>query len=454
MTLVLCLNLMSGWSQTMNIKSVSAQPNDRTAIEKPYIGNGGDTCALIKIKTDNIDGIEFTNPNQYYKVSYDNGIYSVYLSTMVGRRLDFQHKEFLPVQLDMADYGFRKLRPGKTYLVVLDAHRNNELKSSVVLKVEPVHAKIYFDEQEYPARENGTFDIPVSAGRHHYAISADNYMSQNGSLTIGKSEVKTISVNLQPIMQEVQILCKIDEAHVFVDNIDYGKVGTMQIPMGSHNIRLQADGYLDSEQDVIVTGSTKRITFTLKENKNVTHVHATSVTIYSSGTKIYKDNKKVKEWSNSNTTIKLMPGKYEISDDKGNKKKIKVGSEPMEVHLESDEAVIRNQTSSTSVESSYSSNNSKSTEYRQSYGNSYNSQRSLPNSQIRSYNSNSSYSSSKNTSSENRNYYNGNSIPEKYYPRNVIRQSTHDRVKRPSQTEKKNEKKPSKKIYVSGKGWM
>ena len=72
--------------------------------------------------------------------------------------------------------------------------------------------------------------------------------------------------------------------------------------------------------------------FILKENRRVTHIHATPVTIYSKSTSIYKNNKKIKEWSNG-ATIMFMPGKYLLSDDKGNTRKIIVRNEPMEITL-------------------------------------------------------------------------------------------------------------------------
>ena len=97
-----CFHITKG--QNMTIKSVVAKPNDQTAIHHPCLDYNGDTCALLKIKTDNLEGIEFSNPNQYIKVNYSNGVYSVYVPTMT-RKLDFMHKEFMPVQIDMANYG-------------------------------------------------------------------------------------------------------------------------------------------------------------------------------------------------------------------------------------------------------------------------------------------------------------------------------------------------------------
>lgn len=329
--LLLLLASVTAAGQSLRIKNISLLPTDQTAILDPCLDNNGDTCALLKIKTNRLEGVEFSNPNQYIKVDYRDGIYSVYVPTSI-RRLDFRHKEFVPVQIDMADYGYRKLRAGKTYLITLDAHRVSELKGSVFVKVEPKNSKIIIDEQNYYANTNGTIELPIASGRHHYTILADNYTSQNGDFTIGKSEAKTLTIKLQPIMHEVLVGSNVGNARVFVDNLDYGGVGKLLIPQGNHTIRVQADGYVDEEIDVSINSYTGSLSFFLKENKKITHIHATPVTIYSNSSCIYKNNKKIKEWENGKPVM-FMPGKYELSDDRGNTKKIVVGDEPMEVEL-------------------------------------------------------------------------------------------------------------------------
>ena len=331
LTALFCSCFIITKGQDMKIKSVALQPNDQTAIQQPCLDNNGDTCALLKIKTDRLEGIEFSNPNQYIKVDYIDGIYFIYVPT-VTRKLDFLHKDFMPVQIDLGDYGYRKLRAGKTYLITLDAHRISELKSSVLIKVEPKNSKIIIDEQNYNANSHGTIELPIASGRHHYTIVADNYTSQNGDFTIGKSEARTLTIKLQPIMHEVLVGCNIDNARVFIDNLDYGEVGKLMIPQGSHTIRVQAEGYVDEEKEVSINSYTESLSFILKKNKKITHIHATPVTIISQSSSIYKNNKKIKKWINGEPVM-FMPGKYMLSDDRGNTKKIVVGNEPMTVTL-------------------------------------------------------------------------------------------------------------------------
>lgn len=318
-------------AQTMTIKSVSLQPSDMAAVQNPCFDMEGDTCALVKIKTDNLEGIVFTNPNQYIKTSYSDGTYYVYVPAVV-RKLDFQHKDFMPMRLDMADYGYRRLKGGKTYQIILETVSMIDLKSTVILKVEPKNSKLLFDKKSLGLNSNGIYEIPVTEGVHKYTVSATNYQTLTNSVTVGKTEAKTITVQLQPIMHEVLVRSNVSKARVYVDNIDYGGIGKKQIPQGMHKIRVQAEGYIDMQQDIDVNAKTGSISFVLKENKKVAHVHATPVTIISSSSSVYKNNKKIKDW-HSGATILFMPGKYLISDDNGNTKKIKVESTPLTVVL-------------------------------------------------------------------------------------------------------------------------
>lgn len=319
-------------AQSLTIKSVSLQPMDRTAIDQPVLDNNGDTCALIKIKIGQLHGVEFTNKNQYVKADYNDGIYLVYMPS-IGRKLDFSHKDYLNTQLDMAEYGFKRLKGGKTYLVVAEVPTMIELKSSVVLNVEPESAHVNFNGEDMAHIPGGTYKFSVPSGNYRYLVSLDNYVSRDEILEVGKSDVKTVKVKLQPIMHRVKVHGNVKNARVIVENIDYGKVGTMYLPQGLQNIRIIADGYNDFSTLVNINASTTTIDFVLEENHLVEHVHATPVTIYSKGTKVYKNNKEIKEWNTNNNTVRLMPGKYSISDDLNNKEIIEVGTSPMKVSL-------------------------------------------------------------------------------------------------------------------------
>ena len=327
------------FAQNMMVENVSIQISDMTAVSKPCLDSNGDTCAVLKIKTNNIEGLTFPNRNQYAKFEYSgDGVYLVYVPTSIGRKLDIKHDDYNPVNLDMSEFGFRRLKSGKTYLINLRAANLTE-KGTIIIKLEPVQATIKLGSsesrsiiQELTYSANGVYEIHESAGSYYYEVTAENYQPKTGTISLKASEVKTMPIRLTPIITQVLFECNVKNAHVFVDNVDYGRVGNLPIPNGRHVLRLQAEGYLDAQKDITINSYTTNLSFVLEENKQVTHIHATPVKIYSSSSSIYKNNKKIKEWYNG-ATIMFMPGKYKLTDDYGKGKKIVVGSEPMEIHL-------------------------------------------------------------------------------------------------------------------------
>ena len=390
-------------AQSITIKSVSFQPKDNSAIEQPVIDNNGDTCALLKIKTDHLIGVEFTNKNQYAKADYIDGTYWVYVPS-IGHKLDFSHPNYLPIQLDMAEYGYKRLKGGKTYLVVIESPLINELKSKVILNVEPTNATVSFNDRVLVKKPGGTYSLTVAPGNYSYYVEYDNYSPKQGVVTIGKSDSQTVTVMLQPIMHKVKVVGNVKNARVIVDNVDYGKAGSMMLPQGVHNIRFEADGYNDQTKNVEINSTTHQIDFNLDKNALTEHVYPTNVTIYTRGSKVYINNKESKEWETSMKTVQLMPGKYVISDDLNNKKKIEVKTSPMEVYLS--ENVSNHSDEYEYSESSKSNNssmtNSSNTTYpgyntqrrtttgsSSNYTNSYNTRRQASESMQRSRNNNS-----------------------------------------------------------------
>ena len=320
-------------AQELSIKSVSLQPTDLTAKQRPVLDLNGDTCALIKIKVANLKGLQFTNKLQYQgDVIQEGDTYLIYKSPFASRQISYQHSDYLPGDIDLADYGYKRLKSGKTYLVVMEAPATGIGKSIIVLKVQPQSAVVTFNGKQASVIETGFYEFPVSEGSYSYSVAAQDFKPVSGTVTVAAGETKTQSLRLQPITHEVNVTCNVSSAHVFVDNIDYGKVGKLQMPQGQHVVRIQADGYLDNEETIGISADTPQLTYNLKKNENRIDIHATPVTIISSSKRIYKNNKELKGWT-SGKPIMFMPGKYMISDVNDNYKIIEVGSKPMKVTL-------------------------------------------------------------------------------------------------------------------------
>ena len=317
-------------AQELTVKGVTLLPADRTAIERPVTA-GDDTCALVKIKVGNLAGLQFTNKNQYIgEVLYEDGIYMLYKSPVQSRMISFQHPEFAPGVIDLGEYGYKKLKGGKTYLVTMEAPVTGINRSIVVLKVQPETAVVTFNQSQAPQKQTGVYEFAVNAGTYNYSVQATDFTSKSGTITVEKGETKTLTLRLSPITHEVNVVCNVKDAHVFVDNVDYGRVGKLRLPQGNHQIRVQAEDYLDIERLETINASTQTLSYQLKKNENRIDIHATPVTIVSSSKRIYKNNKKLEGWV-SGKPVMFMPGKYMLSDDDGKEKVINVGTKPMKV---------------------------------------------------------------------------------------------------------------------------
>lgn len=329
---LVCLILFtfaSQWifAQELLIKSVTIQPKDKSASLNPCLDQNGDTCALVKVVTDNLIGLEFRGT---IKTVFNDGTYDVYMPSN-SKKLSYGHHEYLSGQIDFKDYGFSRLRGGKTYIVKIETPTS---EGKVVLRVQPSTASVIFDGRTTVFQKSGIYEYQVSPGTYKYSVEAPNFISFHGRIQIKESEVKTLPLSLKPIVHPVKIKCNVDDASVYIDGIDYGKIGLKKIPQGIHSIRISREQYLDWEEEVNVNSSVTSLSCFLKKNeKKVKEIHAIPITIIANTKKLYKNNKAIKEWTNGGSVIMFMPGKYFITKDNGTGKEIEVIDTPFTIHL-------------------------------------------------------------------------------------------------------------------------
>ena len=316
-------------AQELIVKDIRLLSSDMTAKEQPCLTYNGDTCALVKFKGDGIEGLEFTDNAQYIDKRYDkeSDTYLVYVYRTP--KLTVKHKDYLIREIDMSTSGYKKPKNGKTYLVRLEAKGGNITGSIVMLKVSPINAILTFNGKPSPFSADGLYEFTLSPGNYTYSAKAGDYSDESGTITVVKGENKSVAINLKPIMHEVDVKCNIRSAKVYVDDNYYGLTGNISLPQGKHRIRVQANGYVDQEETILISSNTKMLPFRL-EKTNEKHVHATPVKIYSNSKRIYKNGKVLKNWYNG-AEIKFMPGKYGLSDENLIIHEVTIGSKPMTI---------------------------------------------------------------------------------------------------------------------------
>lgn len=321
--------LFSLQAQELVVENCELNPDNHYALEHPRQWND-EPCGVVIIKTPNIEGITFPSRKQYVgDISYQNGCYYVYLP-QGAYTIAMQHKDFQPLNIDMKeDYGIR-VKGSKTYEITLKknltVHAINQ--ATISFKITPIVKGTIIcdgDEKEIPA--DGKIEFTHALGEASYQVKAENYQSEAGKISISQAAVAK-NIHLRPVTVGVEVGCNVSDAKVYVDNIDYGEVGKLQIPLGEHEIRLQADGYIDETKEVTFTRETSYLNFRLQKNENRIEIHPTPIRIYCYSNKLYKNNKEIEGWKSGNVVL-FMPGvKCLLSDDDDNSCWFRAGKEP------------------------------------------------------------------------------------------------------------------------------
>ena len=325
-------------AQQITVKSLKLLPQDRTAIEQPVLDNLKDPCALVKVDAGGLKGLFFPKKGRDHKAdSFDEktGLYLVYIPTGT-KRLAYNHEDYLAGEIVFGNY-IGKLEAGKTYMLTIEAASLQRHENMVIISVNPQDARVIFEGKEAPRTNTGFYTFNVKPGTYDYSVLADDHVTQNGTVNVEQGREAKLSVELPWIRHSVSINCNVKDALVYVDKVLYGKPGKFRLPQGIHTIGIKADDYLDSEREVKIGANTQVLDFILKKNENRKVIGAVEVTIYSlsNSSRIYKNQRQIKEWKKNGDMVKFMPGKYLLSDDDYNEYKlvIKKGSAPLTVRF-------------------------------------------------------------------------------------------------------------------------
>lgn len=338
--IIICLGIYTTQisAQTLSIVKCQILPSDKSAETSPRLDGNDVPCALVKVKTDGLEDLIFKNHSQYIgDIDYIDGTYYVYMPATTYK-LDFEHAKFLPGTINLYESFGYKVKSGKTYLVTMieNVPKNVMNVSAVVFQILPVvNGILKFNGIEHNIPSNGRIEIQCEPGTYNYIVKCENYEDAHGNVTISNN-VTPKKIRLIPKTAEVKIDCNVSSAHVYVDDVDYGRVGNVQLPLGKHTLRFSADGYLDeTEENYNLTQFNNQIEITLKKNKGkIVEIHPVAIKIICNSKKLYKNNKPYDGWQ-SGSEVLFMPGaKCVLSDDAGNRYKFVAGSESTTITLE------------------------------------------------------------------------------------------------------------------------
>lgn len=312
------------FSQELKIDKAILLESDNEAITNPQTDNNNQLCALLKIYVDNLPGVTFNSSFiiNKSKIQYNGNFYAVYV---VGglKKLTLQHNDYLPVTIDFtADFQL-SIKGGKTYGIYISTEGLVQKKTqTVVFNMIPRTGSIIINNTAEKV-DNGVLQIECKPGNYSYIAQADFYETKKGTFTVTDiTGSKVIPLKLKARTAQVEFICNVPTAKLYIDNSLKGTPGSKKIPLGKHKARVVAEDWKDHIQDLILN---KEGTYELKVN--LIAKEFIPIVILASGSKkpsLYIDNKEVPEWRNNGLPIKVKQGKHliTIEDEKTEKETI------------------------------------------------------------------------------------------------------------------------------------
>ncbi len=180
-TLLFTICLISAYAQELSVKSFYFASNDISGSSQLRLDGNGDPCALIKVQLATQDA-KFSG-NTVGNVAYNSGEYWVYM-TEGSKNLQVRHDNYLPLDVNFADYGINSLKGKMTYVLtlLLPQSRVNQ-EQNLVVKVMPQDATILIDG-DIVETKNGQATLTLSVGNHSYNAAKTGYIKQQGEIKL------------------------------------------------------------------------------------------------------------------------------------------------------------------------------------------------------------------------------------------------------------------------------
>ncbi|MBQ0023999.1 MAG: hypothetical protein KBT29_12275, partial [Prevotellaceae bacterium] len=138
-TLLFTICLISAYAQELSVKSFYFASNDISGSSQLRLDGNGDACALVKVQLAT-QGAKFSG-NTVGNAPYNSGEYWVYM-TEGSKNLQVRHDNYLPLDVNFADYGINSLKGKMTYVLTLALPDKIivERTQDLVIKVTPQDA--------------------------------------------------------------------------------------------------------------------------------------------------------------------------------------------------------------------------------------------------------------------------------------------------------------------------
>jgi PKD repeat protein len=129
-----------------------------------------------------------------------------------------------------------------------------EAHGSIAVASTPTGAAIFLDGIETGKLTNALLEN-VPAGDHVITLKLAGYADASKTVTVADNETATVHFLLTEPAGSIVVTSAPDGARIFFDGIDTGEVTNAtltNVPVGEHTVRVERDGYLDTEETVTV----------------------------------------------------------------------------------------------------------------------------------------------------------------------------------------------------------
>ncbi|MFA5614467.1 MAG: PEGA domain-containing protein, partial [Methanoculleus sp.] len=141
-----------------------------------------------------------------------------------------------------------------------------EAPGSIAVTSTPTGAAIFLDGVDTGKTTNALLEN-VPAGDHVVTVKLDGYADASTTVTVVDDRTVVASFTLTEPAGSIVVTSAPDGARIFLDGTDTGEVTDTHlenVPVGTHTVRVELDGYLEAEETVTVTsGATASVHFTL-----------------------------------------------------------------------------------------------------------------------------------------------------------------------------------------------
>ncbi len=261
--LMVCLVIwpLSTVAQNISVSSFKLLDSDLTANTTGTMerDQNGEVAALIKVVTSEQGFVFDGGMTGIVKTKQEVGEVWVYVPHGI-KKMTIKHPQlgvlrdyFFPISIDKAKTYELILTTGKVETVVT----RTASKQYVVFNVSPTNAIVELDDMPLDVSSEGYAEKSVAYGTYHYRVSAANYHTEAGQVTVSAQGKSNVNVKLRPNFGwiEVKGADEYHGAHVYVDNEHVGQLPMKSGAIGSgvHQVKVMKSLYKPYEQQVTVT---------------------------------------------------------------------------------------------------------------------------------------------------------------------------------------------------------